>query len=205
MLFLGITPSPLIHCLLSLLDCPFANLDSPLGGVATDGPGGSWAPIIDMDNSWISIGVNNTCEQYRVIFGEAPSWGITGEGNEELTRHVMCCDPQTASEDGEVDVVMPTVAVEGGNGDGSQVSVEAEVHVVMPTTTATTTTTTTTMTTTVAVGGGDGDDLAYQTTVLVYNPIQFDRLSGYMGQTYQDAVSFCSDKSSFLCPYAACE
>ena len=176
---------------LPLLDCPFANLDTPLGGVATDEPGGSWAPISDMDNSWISIGLNNTCEQYRVIFGEAPSWGITGEGNEELTRHVMCCDStQTASGEVEVDVVMPTVAVEGGDGDDSQVSGEEEVSVVMPT---------------VAVGGGDEMDLVYQSTMLLYNPSRFDRLSGYTGQTYQDAVSFCSAKSLFLCPYAACE
>jgi hypothetical protein len=140
-----------------------------------------------MENSWISIGLNHTCKQYRMVFGEAPSWGITGEGNEELTRHVMCCNNQTASGEEEVNVVSSTVALEDG---------DVEVGVVSST---------------VAVGGDDGVDSqevhegfeeAYKNAEM-YNPVWYNRTSGWHGFTYDDAFTFCSAKGSNhdICPY----
>jgi hypothetical protein len=53
---------------------------------------------------------------------------------------------------------------------------------------------------------GDAEEsFVYESTALQYHPIRYNRVTGYTGQTYQDAVSFCSTKSSFLCPYEACE
>jgi hypothetical protein len=112
-----------------------------------------------------------------VIFGEAPLWGITGEGNEELTRHVMCCDTQTASGEVEVDVVMPTVALEGGEGDDSQeVPLDTDAM--------------------------EGFEEAY-TNAEIYSPVWYNRTSGWYGFTYDDAFTFCSAKGSNhdICPY----
>ena len=86
------------------------DLDVPLGGVTTNEPNGSWVPTSNNENLWISIGPNNTCQAYDAVFGESPPWSITGKGNEELTRHVMCCDTQIASGGEEAGEVLPTVA-----------------------------------------------------------------------------------------------
>lgn len=56
---------------------------------------GSWAPISDTHNNWVQVGVSKTdmlCVTYETFSGGLlPSWGLTGEYDEEFTRHVLCC------------------------------------------------------------------------------------------------------------------
>ena len=148
-----------------------ADLDAPLGGVTTDEPNGSWVPIGNNENSWISIGPNNTCQPYDEVFGESAPWSITGEGNEELTRHVMCCETQTASGGEEAGGVLPTVAQAPSDAD---VLVSSEI------------------------------DEAYNDAIEQYAPLSYTREDGWLGQTYEDAVIFCSAvKGVKICPYQA--
>jgi hypothetical protein len=148
-----------------------ANLDAPLGGVTTDEPNGSWVPISNNENSWISIGPYNTCQPYDEVFGESPPWGITGEGNEELSRHVMCCEIQTASGGEEAGGVLPTV---------DQAPTEADLLV------------------------SSVIDEAYNDAIEQHAPVAYNRENGWVGQTYKDAVMFCSAvEGAKICPYVA--
>lgn len=36
-------------------------------------------------------GKEASCEKYSDLYGVPPSWGMTGIGNEDLTRNIMCC------------------------------------------------------------------------------------------------------------------
>jgi len=72
--------------------CPLADKDTPVGGVKQEGSNASWAPVSDVPNTWISVGEDNTCMLHHAINGGPPQWGLTGVNNEEITRHVMCCD-----------------------------------------------------------------------------------------------------------------
>jgi len=71
--------------------CPMGDKGLPIGG-ATDGMNGDWVPIMDTPNGWVNIGEKNTCVKYNDIRPHPPEWGLTGEDNEALTRHIKCCD-----------------------------------------------------------------------------------------------------------------
>lgn len=70
--------------------CPLGSAYIPLGGIK-DEPNGSWAPVYNSPNAWVQVGSEGTCELYESRYGKPPMWGLTGEGDEEITRHVMCC------------------------------------------------------------------------------------------------------------------
>jgi hypothetical protein len=58
----------------------------------------SYAPLMSIPNGWVSIGPDNTCMPYNAYNPVPPEWGLTGEGNEEITRHIMCCaEPEAGS------------------------------------------------------------------------------------------------------------
>ena len=54
----------------------------------------AWAPISDDFNDWVQIGKGDSeaplCMTYSELYQAAPVWGISGEGNEEMTRHILC-------------------------------------------------------------------------------------------------------------------
>jgi hypothetical protein len=70
--------------------CPMGVETEPLGGYKDEG-GETWAPIGDAPNSWVLLSRPNSCVQYSHLHDDPPSWGETGEGNEEITRHLACC------------------------------------------------------------------------------------------------------------------
>lgn len=198
--------------------CPMANLDPPLGGVITDEPAGSWVPVSDAPNTWISVGPDNTCENYQVVNGAAPDWSTTG-GNEELTRHIMCCA-------GEEPYVIVPAASETSRPIVSPVAPTPEPPLnptplpssppnLPPTTLPTpyptplpvlalaplpilypTPKPTQIVNAVAAAGEGSQNDEKY-------NPIWYDRDSGWTGTTYDEAFSFCSQKGpgQDICPY----
>ena len=69
--------------------CPLGPGKHVLGGVQSTTA--SYAPIIDIPNGWVSIGPSETCMPYNSYNPSPPKWGLTGEGNEEITRRIMCC------------------------------------------------------------------------------------------------------------------
>ncbi|KAL3801043.1 hypothetical protein HJC23_002336 [Cyclotella cryptica] len=52
----------------------------------------SWAPLIDVPNGWVQVGPQDTCELYNSLHPHPPIWGLNGNGDGDLTKHVMCCD-----------------------------------------------------------------------------------------------------------------
>lgn len=71
--------------------CPLGHDTEPLGGFR-EGPSGSWVPIKDGSNQWVQVSSENSCERYGAMNEDPnPAWGLTGEDDEELTRHVACC------------------------------------------------------------------------------------------------------------------
>mmetsp|Transcript_6791 Transcript_6791/g.12770 ORF Transcript_6791/g.12770 Transcript_6791/m.12770 type:complete len:638 (-) Transcript_6791:169-2082(-) len=74
--------------------CPNGANSEPLGGFREIPHGGEWAwvPVLDGANEWVQSGVRETCTRYSDMHGgEYPEWGVTGNGNEEVTQNVMCC------------------------------------------------------------------------------------------------------------------
>lgn len=198
--------------------CPMADLDMPLGGVVTDEPKGSWAPISDNNNGWISIGPDNTCQIYEIVTGEQPEWGITGEGNEDIARHVMCCE-STPLENGDtvVSKVTPsptpkptpveyTIVSAASNSPTSspptpQPTIEATpLPTPLPTPPPTPSLPTDKPVT--ASSGSSSTSTAYQNAEK-YNPIWYDRSSGWTGQSYDEGFEFCSSKgpNHDICPF----
>ena len=129
--------------------CPAGADMLPLGGVkaGTAPNGATWIPFIDEMNAWAQIGSSGKlCDKHN----GAPRWGITGEGNEGITRYVACCQANSPSSN----------QVEEG--------------------------------------------FINQMQVQKYNPQWFDRTSGWEGETYNEAISFCARKGKMtICPYDA--
>jgi hypothetical protein len=51
-----------------------------------------WAPLIDIPNGWVQVGSVDTCELYNAMHPHPPLWGLNGEGDSDVTEHIMCCD-----------------------------------------------------------------------------------------------------------------
>ena len=64
--------------------CPQGVNKAPIEGVKYDEPKGSFAPISNGFNKWVSVSSDNTCVE------KMPSWGAD-KGREDLTRHIVCC------------------------------------------------------------------------------------------------------------------
>ena len=72
--------------------CPGGASDLPYGG-ARNHPSVSWVPNGSSYNTWVQVGEENACVPYENFHPEThPSWGITGEDNELITRHILCCN-----------------------------------------------------------------------------------------------------------------
>ena len=58
-----------------------------------DKDGESWAPVSNANNEWVEISSKaGACDLYSERYnGEHPEWGINGDNNEEITRHILCC------------------------------------------------------------------------------------------------------------------
>ncbi|KAL7462817.1 hypothetical protein ACHAXS_003191 [Conticribra weissflogii] len=70
--------------------CPLGKESMPYGGLKSDST--AWAPVYDKANEWVQIGqAEKACVLFSEVNGSTPNWGVSGEKNEELTRHIMCC------------------------------------------------------------------------------------------------------------------
>ena len=87
--------------------CPLVAPSAPIIGTKYE-VNGSWAPITN--NDWVQVGQDTPCTTYSSMFGEIPSWSVTGVGSEELTRHILCCYMPNAS--AAASTVSPTTAAD---------------------------------------------------------------------------------------------
>jgi hypothetical protein len=160
--------------------CPTGPNHLPYGGEVTE-EGGSWAPIKDSKNGWVSVGDSNVCIRYMTLHLETPSWGITGQGNEEITRHLPCCSSPylpTYSPTTKFFDVGPTASFEFPTSSNTLHSANGEMN-------------------------------SYELAAMEYEPVWYDRSTGWTGRTWNEAVSFCASmKNNFneemvLCPMGA--
>lgn len=74
--------------------CPLGKSGKPqwlLEGTG-DYDGESWAPVSNKGNDWVRLDEEGeTCVLYSASEGGMPDWGLSGEDNEEMTRHIFCC------------------------------------------------------------------------------------------------------------------
>ena len=71
--------------------CPDGPLKLPYGGSQAEKT--SWAPIYHPFNSWVLVTEPQVCVKYQNLNPKNhPAWGLTGVDNEDLTRHIMCCE-----------------------------------------------------------------------------------------------------------------
>lgn len=76
------------------IPCPyevFCPVNKKLLSGVMDHNGESWSPVINMDNEWVQVGIETECELYTEKYGKVPDWGVDGNNNEAITRHIMCC------------------------------------------------------------------------------------------------------------------
>ncbi|KAK1747693.1 hypothetical protein QTG54_001656 [Skeletonema marinoi] len=164
-------------CYYSII-CPTGPNHLPYGGEIIEA-GGSWAPIKDSNNGWVQVGSNDMCIRYMTLHLDTPTWGITGEGNEEITRHLPCCTFPS----------LPTYSPTKLD-DDSVVSSE------VPTPSD-------------ALPLANGEMNNYDIAAMEYKPVWFNRSTGWSGRTWNEAKNFCasvkysSGDQMVLCPYDA--
>lgn len=175
--------------------CPTGPNHLPYGGVRPEST--VWAPMSDSRNSWVSVSGQNTCVTYMVLNLINPSWGLTGQDNEEMTRHVMCCrDPNdvVASDGQDSNVAVSDVVLEN-----LQSSAEAIASDAVDTTASDAGATSSVQPTPMS---DENRDKLYQAVSKEYKPMAFTRERGWTGQTYTSALMFCAaQESKILCPY----
>jgi len=206
--------------------CPLGKKSQPLGGYKPGGmllhsadgamdsnsDTGAWLPISDNFNDWLQLahgstdnvdGPSPSCVRYTETNNNAvPSWGVNGEGNEELTRHVLCCkviddkdmekwtqlkkdlEEQKGIEEMEEEAEQAAIkAQEYGKEQGELAEMEAEEaaeeHKVMIW------------------------SRVYENALVKYKPALYNRSKGWKGQTYSEAVEFCHESNPDV-PYKVC-
>lgn len=161
--------------------CPTGPNHLPYGGVRPDA--GSWAPISDSNNGWVSVSEDNACVRYMVLNLISPHWGLTGEGNEEITRHLMCCrDPNRAVTSDRED--MASYVSDGSDDAAGAAAAMFYSDESDP------------------VPEEEAMEKVYSFMSANFEPIAYTRDNGWDGQTYGDALRFCASQNSKIpCPY----
>ena len=159
--------------------CPTGPNHLPYGGIRPEST--VWAPISDSKNGWVSVSGQNTCVTYMVMNLNNPLWGLTGEDNEEMTRHIMCCqDPNSST-------IVDAVSVSDSSQSAIQTLTEnaGASTIIQPT----------------EISGEEIQEL-YTDVAKQFRPMAFTRDRGWTGQTYMSAIMFCASQESRIpCPY----
>ncbi|KAL3801053.1 hypothetical protein HJC23_002346 [Cyclotella cryptica] len=190
--------------------CPTGPNHLPYGGVRPDAI--SWAPISDSKNGWVSVSEQNTCVRYSILNLIAPHWGLTGEGNEEITRHLLCCqDPSSIFTADDQD---PTAFVSDGSQDAAGISVNdsstgsTQIPAEAPDSSQSFSPDAYLYTDDQSNVGDSSEatsgqqEMIYEYMAQQFKPIAFTRDQGWDGHTYSSAIKFCATKGSKIpCPY----
>lgn len=177
-------------------------------GESMEDKGESWAPIMDDWNEWVQVGNGRRqCTTYSGIYKRRPAWGLTGDDNQENTRHIMCCLEQPLGDDLPVlgnefktpkIPTPPDVEMEHGEGVDDPIPPPPNQEVVHTTGSSFVSMHKTEMTPL-------DEDIREN-----YSPFWFDNNDGWKGTTYDDGKLFCEsipdgpDGETFhLCPAKA--
>lgn len=152
--------------------CPLGLDSTPIGPYKKDMV---WAPIANGPNRWIGLSADIRCKEYTAFYSSEPAWGLTGDYNEEITRHVMCCPDLEVIKTPEISSI-PTASADSTVDKSSQdSSVNDEFRAVY--------------------------DIVNNQFHSNLQPILHSRHSGWTGHTYSEALKFCNSNESNLCPY----
>ena len=163
-----------------------------LGGRKDEGE--SWAAVVDGFNEWVQVGAGGECNLYSANEGESPGWGLTGDNNEEITRHIMCCKipkenvnsvTETAKEE-SVSVTVADIEADETNTEENDSS-------------------------SVVQNENESSSMSMLEIVTenAFHPEWFDSRLGWLGGTYDEAKAFCDSLPQpnnghwYLCPRRA--
>ena len=133
--------------------------------------GESWSAVIDDANDWVQVGVNGVCNLYSETELEKPSWGTTGNSNEEITRHIMCCQGAPYVDGLSLTLAGATEVDLSNSSSGAEVD---STGVMIPTQPMT----------------------EKEVSILdTLHPVWFSTIDGYTGTAYDDARVFCESNS----------
>jgi hypothetical protein len=191
--------------------CPGGQGSRPLGGHKNENGeqdipsyGGSWVPVIDGSNEWVSVGNDNSCVKWSTMNdGKAPDWEITGEGNEANTRHLVCCDSDAVEVAEEEQQLQEQAKKEEDMATEIAMSQDAGMY--------TSGMAQTEVTPSEASGNQlsqqveENPELPYKIAATKFQPQYFSRKDGWQGTTYRDAVQYCSqlDDIHMVCTFEA--
>lgn len=164
--------------------CPNGKGRPPLGGIHESKKEGSFVPIIDSPNQWVELSSRGVCELYSSLYGFPPLWGLTGEGNEDITTNILCCkEPiEDTSKVPSSDTSLQTQAESASKVEDP----ETEVYEVAAKSVSTSALTN-----------------AEQGVLDAMHPLWFGKKHGWQGTTYDDAVEFCKNVGGMgVCPLA---
>lgn len=193
------------------IPCPYKvycpNEKTLLPGIM-DTDGVSWAPIMNAHNEWVQVGSGGTeCALYSLFHnGNSPTWGEDGSSlinTKANTRHILCCrehpflvegsnsvdwvDSSTGTVgDANYGVIRPDGLPAGGDVNYPQSTVQDNMSPV-------------------TLSSSAELKQLFKQISRKYNPMWFDRESGWMGKTYQESLDFCANVwSGYIpCPYDA--
>ncbi|KAL9184302.1 hypothetical protein ACHAXT_002388 [Thalassiosira profunda] len=183
--------------------CPSEN--TLLAGVM-DEDGESWAAVVNDRNEWVQVGSKGgVCDLYSSRYGRHPDWGTTGRDNEALTRHVMCCrsHPITVDENSLGENDGKHVFKAKGPPKGAPkppIAPGEDFEQIPPLVKEEATSSDQDVPFATTQEAMDATQL-YISISKAYNPVWYDRESGWMGQTYQDSLDFCANLEGIPCPY----
>ena len=198
--------------------CPAGVGQVPYGGVreAPNANSNAWAPVKNRPNEWVQVSYSpekdeedgGICELFSSSHIGTPRWGLTGESDEELTEHILCClvDEAIMADEAEAFTHEMSQGVEMGSGaisrppdleedqtgdviesnnDKQETSekVDSETGKDEP-------------------ASSSGGVPALDSRVPNFTAFWYSRSDGWEGTTYQAAVDFCEthDEQS-LCPF----
>jgi len=174
--------------------CPLGTDTQPISGYQ-DGPTkgkhagqGTWAPFMG-GNEWVQLSEDNGCIPYSHLHKNPPKWGESGEGNEDITQHILCC-----AKPGMFDpnAVLKPVVHQSTGGVGKPVEETPRPQSLPPPPSA-------------ELMPIDADTQTYSDAAVKYVPKWYNRNKGWKGSTYLEALQFCTDSDAKyeLCPLIA--
>ena len=167
--------------------CPAGPKQRPFGGVIEEKEqingktsiSTQWVALADSRNDWVQVSPGEgLCETYMSLNLEEPLWGLSGKENEGITRHILCCrKTPLVNDNGSVTESKVDDIPKPTTNDAPPSNNEMSV----PT---------------------NNVNAAYVTPKL-YQPVWYNRESGWKGYTYDAATDFCTALGAGhqLCPY----
>lgn len=152
--------------------CPGGANKAPAGGFkGTENDPIQWAPILDHDNAWVQVSPNNgnECVLYDLMYDEPPAWGTIDYMNKEQTEYVMCCPANTFEVNAEI-TANYEMGIEEASSTESESSSSQSTSFPHPSEEV------------IALEYGNAEK---------FQPIWYNRKSGWGGQTYAEALKFC--------------